>query len=177
MPAPPKPSTDDTAIAYVQTYCGWHIAPSVTETLTLDGPGGNVLVLPSLYVTDVSAITEDGTVLADGTDPDVPADYTWSQAGIVRRSWATGIWSGWCGVWWTSQLRGIQVDLTHGYDTWPLDLAAVIGTISERVKDNPSNLEQITVGPFSEKYATGGASISDGDLMVLNKYRLPWRLY
>src|SRR4051812_23456089 len=108
MPAPTKPLADDQAVAFVQTYCGWHIAPSVTETLTLDGGGGNVLVLPSLYVTDVAAITENGITL------DPALDYQWSEAGMVRRSWATGYWSGYSGRWWSCEYRSITVELTHG---------------------------------------------------------------
>ena len=49
----------------VRGYCEWHIAPSVTETLTLDGPGGSVLHLPSAHVTAVASVTNDGAVIAD----------------------------------------------------------------------------------------------------------------
>lgn len=167
-------------MAAVRAYCGWHIAPSRDETLILDGPGGNVLCLPSLHVTDVSSITEDGTVLADGTDAQFPRAYTWSEAGIVRRSWATGDWSGYCGTWWTSQLRGIEVALSHGYDEWPIELAGIIASVAQRLTDNPSGLTQQTVGPFAEQYGdaggTGaGSAFVGADEAVLVRYKLPPR--
>ena len=43
----------------VRSYCGWHIAPAVEETVTLDGSGGRHLLLPSLHVTEVSEIVAD----------------------------------------------------------------------------------------------------------------------
>jgi hypothetical protein len=167
-------------MAAVRAYCGWHIAPSRDETLVLDGPGGNVLCLPSLYVTDVTLITENGTDLADGSDPEVPAQYQWSQAGIVRRSWAGCSWSGWSGAWWTTELRGIAVTLTHGYDDWPIELAGIIQAVAGRITDNPTGLEQQTVGPFTEKYATSGSggagtAFAAADESVLARYRLPPR--
>lgn len=189
MPAPPKPDVTDQVVAAIQTYCGWHIAPSVDETLTLDGPGGSFLILPSLHVTDVTSITENGTVLPDGSDVNVPAEYTWSERGIIQRgrpvSWTgsgTGPFYGTLpgGCWWTTQLRGIQVELTHGYDDWPPELAWLIDAAASRLKDNPTGLEQQTVGPFTEKYATsaGGAAgqvFTSGEVALLGLYRLPGR--
>jgi len=181
-PAAPAPA--EQAMAAVRAYCGWHIAPSRDETLTLDGPGGTALVLPSLHVTDVVSVTENGTVLADGTDPDIPADYSWSEAGIIQRGPAgqtawSGSWS--CGVsLWTRELRGIVVELTHGYDEWPPELAGIINAVSQRMVDNPTGLEQQTVGPFTEKYATSGgggagSGFAGADEAVLARYRLPPR--
>jgi hypothetical protein len=168
-PAPPKPTTDDQAVAFVQTYCGWHISPELDETLTLDGPGGWALILPTLHVVSIASVTENGTALVED------ADYTWSEAGVVRRRSWCGDPEVWVTGWWTCEYRGISVELTHGYADWPLDLASVISTISARIKENPSGLEQITVGPFSEKYASSGAALSAGELFVLDAYRLPKR--
>ena len=169
MPAPPKPAVDDQAVAFVQTYCGWHIAPELDETLTLDGPGGWALTLPSLHVVSIASVTENGTALVEDSD------YTWSESGIIRRRcWANDP-EVWAPGWWSCEYRSIVVELTHGYPDWPPELAAVIGTISDRLKDNPTGLEQITVGPFSEKYATGGAALSAGEHFVLDAYRLPKR--
>jgi hypothetical protein len=169
-PAPPMPTTEDEAVAFVQTYCGWHIAPELDETLTLDGPGSWALILPTLHVASITSITEDGVALAED------ADFTWSEAGIVRRrSWA-GDPEVWVPGWWSSEYRSIDVELVHGFAEWPPDLAAVIGTISDRRKANPIGLEQITVGPFSEKYASAGGALSTGELFVLDAYKLPKRV-
>lgn len=177
---PVAPTPTDAAVAAVRAYCGWHIAPSREEVLTLDGPGGNVLVLPSLHVTDVESITEDGTVLDDGTDPDLPAAYSWSEAGIIQKGSASAGWSWSCAGWWTAKLRGIDVALTHGYDEWPVELAGIITAAAARTVENPTGLEQQTVGPFTEKYGVSGEAGAGGaftaaDNSVLARYKLPPR--
>lgn len=148
------------AEAEVRAYCGWRIAPQETVALTLDGPGTRVLLLPSLHVTDVVSVTEDSTTLTPDTD------YTWSESGALRRSSC-----------WPDQYRVITVEFTHGYETWPLDVQAVIDRLAARSLEGASIYTQ--VGQVS--YATG----SDGlpavgaptpvDLAVLNRYKLPSR--
>src|SRR5690349_17879952 len=90
------------AEAEVRGYCGWHVAPSVTEEVTVEGDGGSVLLLPSLRVTAVaSVIDEDGNAVTD---------WKVRRNGVLRRA------GGWrCGVEYT-------VTLTHGYDQPPADL-------------------------------------------------------
>ena len=97
------------ALAAAQRYCGWIVTPPATVTVTLDGPGGRVLSLPSLYVTDVSSVVEDGV------DLDV-SDLLVSPTGLVRKK------SGAC---WSSDLAAIEVTMTHGFDSAPDFDAAV----------------------------------------------------
>lgn len=108
----------DAAGAAVRTAAGWHIAPSVTETVTVKA-NGQVLVLPSLYVTDVDTVS-------DVTDPDNPVvveDFTWAANGVVRLS--GGYWAGYS--WdWHQPHRTYDVTLTHGYDACPADVVAVV---------------------------------------------------
>ena len=85
--------------AIIRNFCGWHVAPSVEETLTLDGPGGRLLTLPSMFVTDISSITQCDDLVD-------PASYTWSALGLVTRM-----------ARWTTEDRGITVTLTHGHAT------------------------------------------------------------
>jgi hypothetical protein len=174
------------AEAFVRAYCGWHIAPSRSETLILDGPGGHTLCLPSLHVSSIDAITENGNDLTEGDD------YTWSVAGIVHRvGWASG-WNmatdnlggpnsvpGW--GWWTCQLQGISVDLTHGFDEVPAEITGAVQAIAQQLVDNPGGLEQQSVGPFMERYGTtGGGGLlftlgAGSQLSALEPYRLPRR--
>ena len=69
------------AEAMVRAWCGWHIAPERDEVLTLDGPGGAHLTLPSLHVVDVASVVENGELL----DP-ANGLYTWSAAGIITKT-------------------------------------------------------------------------------------------
>lgn len=169
MSAPSSPALADQAVAYVQAYCGWHVAPEEDETLTLDGPGGWALTLPSLRVSAIASVTENGTELV------AEDDYTWSASGIIqRRAWA-GDPEVWIAGRWTCNYRAVVVELTHGYEEWPVDLAGVISGITERLTSNPTGLEQITVGPFSERYASGGA-LPAAERSILDAYRLPKRV-
>lgn len=98
------------ALAAARRYCGWAVTPPEEDvTVTVDGPGGAVLSLPSLYVTEVTAVVEDGVAL------DV-ADLRVSRNGQVRKR------SGAC---WTSAYGGVEVKMTHGYTAAPDFDAAV----------------------------------------------------
>lgn len=48
------------AQAAIRKHCGWHVAPSVTRTIRLDGHGGDSLLLPSKHVTALSSLKLDG---------------------------------------------------------------------------------------------------------------------
>lgn len=137
----------------VRDYCGWHIAPERTETLTLDGSGTSAMLLPTLRLTDLTAVTEDGV--------DVDLDtLEWSAAGIIRR---------WCA--WTCRFRGVAVSITHGYEEVPADVAGVVRDIATRAKSS-GGLKSQTIGPFSETYET---DLLSTERAVLDRYKLPPR--
>lgn len=162
-----------TAEALVRSYCGWHIAPERDETLTLDGPGGLTLVLPSLHVVDITSITQDGEEL----DP----PYDWSASGYV---FATGAWSldiSWGCAGWTRTPRGIVVELTHGYAEVPAQVTAAVRSLAGRLTTGSVGLTSLTRGPFSESYGSTGSGGSANDVIgsveaaALDPYRLPYR--
>lgn len=150
------------AEAEVRAFCGWHVAPEKTETLVLDGTGTAALLLPTLRVTQVSRVVEDGREL----DPD---SYEWSASGVVRK--------GRRGRAWTDRFRGVEITLTHGYPELPLDLAAIV----DRLKDRQLQGSQVLAQVGSVSYATGedglpvGGSLSSLDRAVLDRYKLPPR--
>ena len=41
----------DAASDAIREYCGWNIYPQVTETITVDGSGTSVLLLPTMNLT------------------------------------------------------------------------------------------------------------------------------
>ena len=100
---------DAAALAAARRYCGWCVTPAETVTLTLDGPGGPVLSLPTLHLTSVASVTEDGVAW------DV-ADLRVSGRGQIRKR---------SGGWWTSAYASIAVTFTHGYASAPDFDAAV----------------------------------------------------
>lgn len=154
----------DVALAAARHYCGWHIAPAQTVELTVDGPGGKLLVLPTLSVRSIAAISERGEPIDLG-------DITWSANGrVVKRSAAP----------WTDEFRGITVTFTHGFDHLP-DLEAVILAAIDR-GGFASSVESggiKVIGPF--QYDLGGVdsttseagpSFTPAERTVLDRYRL-----
>jgi hypothetical protein len=142
--------TQTAAQALVAAYCGWHIAPSKAETITLDGPGSATLLLPTLYVTQLTSVTSDGITVD-------PEDYDWSEAGIVELR---------CGVF-SSRFRGVTVGLTHGYANMPADVLAVIAQLDA----GGFGPQVAQVGQVRVQTAAGMVAAD----AILDRYRLPPR--
>lgn len=150
----------DIASGDVRTYCGWHIAPSVTETVTADGSGGLVQALPTLNLTAVTAITEDG----EPVDMD---DVHWSTAGLVTRATP-----------WTSRLGGVTANITHGYSTVPAEIVGVVLMAAVRAAVSPTGAVREQAGPFSITYSqtspnqAGGVVLLPHEKLVLDRYSI-----
>lgn len=150
------------AEALVRAYCGWHVAPSKPGTATLRAtPGASVLLLPSLHVTAVT-VTVNGVELVAGTD------YTWDEHGILKS------------YWW-STAYDVEIEFTHGYDTVPAEVAAIVQAAAVRAVANPGSLVRTQAGPFSETYSQSGINqvipltLLDAEKTVLDEYRIPGR--
>lgn len=151
------------AEALVRGYCGWHIAPSRedVEVTFKDVSYGDALLLPSLHVTAVESITEDGTELVDVTD------FNWSEGGVLTRYY-----------WRTAP---VVVTFTHGYAAPPAEVTAVVQAIAQRAVSNPGSLVRTQDGPFSDTFSQTGFNQSlpiallDAEKEILNRYRIPAR--
>ncbi|MFJ5106772.1 MULTISPECIES: hypothetical protein [unclassified Glutamicibacter] len=160
----PLPTDDqfwiDAATSAVRRYCGWHVTPVHSETLIVDGNGGEVLQLKSKHVVSVE------TVLVDGS----PVDTDWSEAGLLARS------DGGC---WPAKYRSISVTLTHGYESAG-ELGALIAGIASRAAMNPSgNVVSQRAGTQSVTYAASGGAVASIPLLatemaLLDTYKLNW---
>ncbi|MFX0573106.1 hypothetical protein [Nocardia nepalensis] len=149
------------ANALVRDWCGWHIAPTLTETLILDGSGDRVQMVPTLRLLDLHSVTEN----------DRPIDLTkvrWSQTGHLRRMIA-----------WTTRERGIRIQITHGWATPPPVLVGVVLGIAKRAKDTPASAVRTrTAGPFSEQLTVsadgsiGGVALTGAERDLLANYRI-----
>jgi hypothetical protein len=142
------------AEALVRAYCGWHIAPSRTETVEVRGKGGRTLMLPSLHVTDVVSVTADETLLV------VEDDYVWTASGILDR----GFYGCWSDV-------VVEVEMTHGYEEVPAEVTAAVQSLAQRMVDGTAGLTSKTIGPFSESYS--GTVLSSSEMESLRGYRIP----
>lgn len=154
----------DAVSQQIRNYCGWHIGPERTEQVTVDGPGGFVLALPTLHLIDIEQITDAGTTI---DDPE------WSRTGDVRKP---------DGRPWSTRFRGITATITHGYDQVPA-LAELILELVAQAVNTPAGTTAVgeKMGPFSfdgaaaatgARYAIGGATLLSSQLAVLDHYRI-----
>ena len=156
-PAPAEVDADAWAAACdaVRAYCGWHVAPSVTETVTLDGSDSDVMILPTLHLTNLSTVMND-TVAVDSPE--------WSQFGIVR------------GTCWTGKYRGVTLTMTHGYDLCPPEIVGVLHEAADRGLEGSaaSQVGQVRMGGV-DGVAGAVAFIIDKRSDILDRYKLPPR--
>lgn len=133
----------DAAAAEIRGVAGWHIAPEQTETVTVDGTGGAVLVLPTLLIVSVSEVRD-----VTGDTPEVLDDWEIRKGGMLYRRQG-----------WPRRLQSVEVDLTHGHPAVPEDLLPVIAQAANGTTRDP-DVSQLSVGSFSESYRhrAGGTS-------------------
>lgn len=144
----------------VRRFCGWHVAPIVDETLTLDGSGGRDIFLPSLRVVELLNVTNDGV--------DVTAKVDTSRAGMLRLQ--AGKWS--------DRFGRVVVRLRHGYELDEVpDVAAVIAGLAKRGPNTGSVVATQATNGSSVGYAnTAGAPLSipllQPEIATLSTYRI-----
>lgn len=147
----------------IRDYCRWHVAPVITETLTLDGRGGKTLLIPSQRVEALD------TVLNDSVD-------VTEQVKFSRRAGVLTLDSG-----WSSEVGGIEVTLRHGY---PVDevpaVAGLIVALTKRAAQSGGVVASQAVGPANVRYITGSDGSTPGlqlfgqEQAALEPYRLNW---
>lgn len=160
----------DAATAAVRRYCGWHIAPSRSETLTFRSDGSLTQILPTLRVTSIESVTYDGLLLD-------PTSYQWDPWGVLSYAPST-LWPSYWGSYRAP--APLVVTLTHGFDSVP-DVAAVITSIVARAQASPDGITRSQVGQVSQTYSqtgqgqAGGLAFLPNELSVLDLYRLASR--
>lgn len=151
------------AEALVRSYCGWHIAPSREETVTIHTWGGTYLPLPSLHVTEVAAVAEAGVdlILDEG--------YAWLAPSSTMNRYSWG---------WDAD---VVVTFTHGYAEVPAEVTAIVQAVAQRAVQNPGSLVRTQDGPFSDTFSQTGFNQSlpmallDAEKDILSRYRIPPR--
>lgn len=150
------------AVAAARRYCGWHVTPVRTgDAITLDGPGSGLLVLPTLRLTELTSVTEDG-VAVDLTT------MAWSARGLVRKK---------SGMRWSDQFGSIEVEMSHGFAEAPDWQAAVLSMVDRTSEDfslSSSIASRLVVGPFEfpEPSAAAGSPFTMVERAILDSYAL-----
>lgn len=147
----------DGAVAEVRRQLGWVIAPSTTETLTVDAHGGMYLFLRSLHVTAVSEVRDISETTPEVIDS---ADYRLIRRSILLRRQG----------WWYCGDQRYEVDVTHGHDACPADLLKPIAEICQRFTTD-GTVESYQIDDFREAYRDVAASPVAA--AALSAYRVP----
>ena len=153
---------DAAALRSIRDFCGWHVAPVISETITLDGSGARALLVPSNRVLSLEDVTEDGAAV----DPDT---IQVSPHGVLRKR--DGLW--------TDALGGVTVTLKHGHEQFDA-IAAVVELVSARSAATGGGAVQESAGPFSIRRSTDGrggvasAPLLQAEKDMLAPYVLTW---
>lgn len=123
----------DAAVQALRNALGWHVAPSVEETITVDSRGGRYLFLPSLNITAVTEVRD-----VTGATPVVITD--WFQTGGATLVRDAG---------WPCRESAIEVDVTHGYSACPPDLFPVIAELCQSIT-RTQGLKSVSIDDYSE---------------------------
>lgn len=144
----------------IRNYCGWHICPSMACTANPEG-GAVVARLPAVYVSAISKITENGTVLTtDG--------YQWRKDGLVKRSFPY-VWSD---VW-----GGLEIEYTAGFsaDAVP-DLAEAVCAITAGVLAVAAGVTSESADGVSISYSSSASSIAAGLTSQQKSALIPYKV-
>ena len=140
------------ALSAARRYCGWHVTPvKENHQLVLDGPGGPLLVLPTLNLGELTSLTEDG----DNVDLD---EVRWSRRGLVRKK---------SGGLWTCHFSAIEVTITHGFtEADAADWRSAVLSAVDRISLGTGGAPRV-IGPF--QYEAEG---TPAEQAILDLYRL-----
>lgn len=110
------------------------------DAVTLDGNGRESLLLPVWPTTSVSSVVLDGVTLVEGTD------YSWSEAGVLRRLG--------CLVW-PDRLRCLEVVYGHGWQPIPDDIQEAVIDQARTMRTFMPGLKSKAVGGQSATFSSG----------------------
>lgn len=149
----------------IRAELGWSVTEEVAVTATRDGGKCSAeIFLPTLHLTAVASVTEDGDLLT------ADEDYIWETSGILTR-----VRSGYPIAWSTKPLS-VDVVYTHGYPVGqvPGVFRSVTLALAARSYENPANLRSsITVGQVSETFSVYNKLVHESPYSRLDRYRLP----
>ena len=146
------------ASAAIRAYCGWHVAPALDCSITLDGEAGDIWLPTNALASVTSAKVGGEDVTVTGSN----------RRGRVRLSSKT------CG------LGNVEVGYTAGYDVaaCPDLMGVVVQRVMASVAMTTYGVSQETAGGVSISYSgsalsdLGSAFLPDSVKAALSTYRL-----
>lgn len=147
--APCPPGVDEDAwaglCARVRADAGWHIAPSVTETIRVAARGQDRIVLPTLHLTAVASATTVATGDLVATSLPIARFTPW---GTVYVDASSTYWQRSDNLW-----ADIDVVVTHGHPSCPEDLLDAMYRAARAAAPLGVPAGRVQAGPFSAEYA------------------------
>lgn len=155
----------------IRRYCGWHIFPVITETVSGIPVGSKgIIPMPTTHLTDVSAVSVtigngDTTVLQT-------SEYSWRQEGIVRIAYGA-TWHGDYLPYAPGALATIT--FTHGYTAVPDPVKQVAYELTATAIEQPAgNVRSLSSPGFSMTLSDStGMVLTHDHKNRLSHYRLP----
>jgi hypothetical protein len=141
----------EAASGVIRTYTEWSISREVVVDHRIDGPGGTLLLLPTLLLESVQAVEVDGEAVTD---------YTWSTLGMLER--AAG---------WPRAFGAISASYTHGYATVPAEIKSYTVSVAAAAAASVAGKVQESIGDWSATYATVERVFGSMGRTVLDRYR------
>lgn len=149
------------AQAAVRRYCGWHVAPSMEVSGTVDSTGSRILRLPLMGLSELHELGAYGA--------DVLSGARWTDDGLVELPLAV-----------PAGVAAISYRATAGYDVDEVpDLRTVIVQVARRAANAPAgSVRSQSVNGASVSYGFTGdgaplVSLLDSERDVLAPFRLP----
>lgn len=176
-------SNDDGATIAINAACDMvrtvaeQLFSPVTDTVALDGTGTDFIQLPERPVNAV------GTVVVNGVTKGT-LDYVSTTDGKLFATSGTANWTTWANGWswlrggtavWPAGRQNVVVTYDHGYvdgtaAAVPADVRMVALALASRLAvQGPAMAE--TQGTDSIRYAAASTDLTNGEQMILRKYR------
>lgn len=143
----------DSAVASIRRLADWHVWPEREETLTVDSPGDELVVLPTKRLVSVESVTVDGHEVTIG-----PND--WSPDGTL---WISGLRPHHKG-----RPRRIAARVSHGFSGPSGDLLALVRSMAGRAA---SPGQAYTVGRINVG-APGAVTPQSTEWRIIDQIRL-----
>lgn len=153
--------------AAIRGYCGWHIAPRITRTVTVDTDGGTECFLPTGHLVQIldCTVLDPHTGARTAVDPDT---LQWSAAGMVRLPGGRA---------WPDAYRSAVFTIEDGHDLVP-EVTQVAVQAAVGAAANPAGWASMTIGPATVGMpapagrAAGTVALLEQDKAALAAYRL-----
>lgn len=150
----------DAALLAAQRYCGWHVSPVLSDAVvTLDGTSDYLVVLPTLMMTELVSVSEDGIAI------DL-ADLHWSQRGLIAKR---------SGVRWSGLFSSIVVTMSHGFADAPDFEGAILGSIERGAFSSERTVRAIGPFQYNDDASIATGLFTESERAVLDRYALEKR--